>query len=547
MPRLSPSADASDRLLVKGLHDGDDRALAALYDQYGERIYDYALSMSGDEKVAADIVHDTFIDACRRAPRMRDRLYLSSWLYGAARRRCIRRGRAERLFWDRDAEFSDVPFLNDAEPDDAAPEWPPPDELHGLLRACLARLAPTEQEIMLLAFRHGLRPARLGATLGLSSRRAALRVRRGRAELETALRKEIDRADRACAATEATVAESVPDEPRSTAVAVLAARTPAKKEAPPPPTAEPPAGGRLPDADEASSPTDPSTERHVADCPACLRRGRVTVTALLSRAPAPVLPAALRHRVMHTATDPELAGYRADIAARGGTLTPSGLPSQPDVPSPFTRRWLFTGGAMAGALAVALIAVFSMGTGIGGDPLSWPPFRTDPQPSITHESPDGSGPGRPAARAPGGDPDGGPGSGGPGLNPNHPGQSPAVPPTDDQAPKDPSSPAPPSSDPPPDRPGVLVVGPGKVELFGKKTADVFLSAKQGPVQWTATSSTDNVVLSRTQGDMPENGETQVTLTLREAVLRLPGRATLTFTDAVGEPHTIAVVWGASIL
>lgn len=69
----------------------------------------------------------------------------------------------------------------------------------------------------------------------------------------------------------------------------------------------------------------------------------MTAAALLRRAPAPILPAALRHRVMHTATDPELAGYRADIAARGGTLTPSDLPSQPDVPSPFTRRWMFTG------------------------------------------------------------------------------------------------------------------------------------------------------------------------------------------------------------
>lgn len=68
MPRLSPTVHTADRTLVKGLHDGDEAALAALYDEYGERIYDYALSMSGDEKVAADIVHDTFIDAGRRAP-----------------------------------------------------------------------------------------------------------------------------------------------------------------------------------------------------------------------------------------------------------------------------------------------------------------------------------------------------------------------------------------------------------------------------------------------------------------------------------------------
>ena len=200
MPRLSPSVRTADRNLVKGLNEGDETAFAALYDEYAERLYDYALSMSGDEKVAADIVHDTFIDAGRRAPRMRDHLHLISWLYGAARRRCIRRGRAKVLFWDRDAEFCDIPFLDRAEPDEPVPEWPPSDELHDLLRATLAQLEPVQQEVMLLAFRHGLRPGRLGAALGLSARRTAMRVRDGRTELDAALQREINRANRACAA-----------------------------------------------------------------------------------------------------------------------------------------------------------------------------------------------------------------------------------------------------------------------------------------------------------------------------------------------------------
>ncbi|GAA4238557.1 hypothetical protein GCM10022254_55010 [Actinomadura meridiana] len=523
MPRLSPSAPTSDRALVKGLHDGDDTALAALYDEYGERLYDYVLSMSGDEKVAADIVHDTFIDAGRRAPRMRDHLQLSSWLYGAARRRCIRRGRADTPFWDRDADFTDTPFLDRSEQDDPAPDWPPLDELHGLLRACLSRLEPVEQEIMVLAVRHGLRPARLGAALGLSSRRAALRVCRGRTELESALQKEIDRANRACAA--AAEPEDVPEEPRSTAVAVLAARPPARRDEPsaPPPTDRPRGPGG-----------DTTTQRHAADCPACARRGRVTATALLRRAPAPVLPAALRHRVMHTATDPELAGHRADIAARGGALTPAGLPSQPDVASPFTRRWLLTVGGMASALAAALAAVFAMGPGIKGDPLAWPPFHANPQPSITHESPQqGPGHDRPPSHGPGG------GTGGPGHAPAGPG-------TGGKTPKAPASSAPPSSSTP-RPPGVLVVGPTKVRLVGTKTTEVSLAAKSGPVTWTAMTSTDKLVLSETKGDMPANGTTRLTLTLRTAVIGLPGKGTLTFTDSTGTPQTIPVEWGASVL
>ncbi|MEU5994264.1 sigma-70 family RNA polymerase sigma factor [Spirillospora sp. NPDC047418] len=538
MPRLSTSAHSADRELVKGLNEGDEAALAALYDEYAERLYDYASSMTGDEKVAADIVHDTFIDASRRAPRMRDHLHLGSWLYGAARRRCVRRGRAKVPFWDRNAEFSDAPFVDRADDDELGLDWPSPDELHGLLRACLSRLEPVDQEIMVLAFRHGLRPARLGAALGLSPRRAAMRVRRGRAELEAALQRVIRGTERACAAGSAAPGSEREPGPEPTAVAVLAARAPVREE--PAPAAPPrPAGGlaRMLRRRGDDSPADPETERHVADCLDCLRRGRVSPAALLRRAPAPVLPAALRHRVMHTATDPELAGYRADIAARGGALTPSGLPSQPDVPSPFTRRWLFTGGGMAGALVAAVIAVLVMGPGIGSGTLSWPPFRTQPQPSITHESPPpGAGGGRPTQGTGGG-------------SQTRPAPPPGAQPTERQDPRHPTSPPATPSQPahPPAKPGVLAVNPAKVEMYGTKTAHVSLAASGGPVSWTAMTSTSQLILSEMQGGMSDGDTMNLTLTLRTAIIGLPGQGTLTFTDSEGAPHQVTVVWGATLL
>ncbi|WP_067450862.1 RNA polymerase sigma factor [Actinomadura macra] len=616
MSKVSPSDATADRKLVKGLNEGDKAALAALYDEYGERLYDYGLSMTADEKVAAGIVHDTFIDACRRAPRMRDHLHLSSWLYGAVRRRCIRRGRVSTLYWDRDGEFSDVPLLDRTDSDEPVPDWPPSEELHDLLQAALAPLDPVDREVVLLAFRHGLHPARLGATLGLSPRRAAVRIRRGRESMEAALMAELRGTILACVAgsggpggtagsVESAGSPGPDPEARPTAVAVLAARGPTGTGAPARPgrsSSEPLAGvaaaakkpptgtgpgepddesagrtagssaeqpperhgtdvhrgplsaalwqtfhrrGEMPGSDtSASGPTgDLELDAHAAECPGCRRRGQVRAVALLKRAPAPVLPAALRHRVMHTATDPELAGYRADIAARGGTLTPEGLPSQPDVPSPFTRRWLFTGGGMAGALVAALVAVFAMGSGIGGNSLSWPPFRTHPQPSITHQKPHGgSGHDDPHNAA-------GPRGGGPGPQ----GAPPVRPQTDDQEPTSPTgpSPSPPtsSSPSPPAQPptGVLVVAPAKIEFRGTKTARVRLAARSGPVTWTAMTSTNQLILSQTQGGMPKDGTVELTLTLRTTLIGLPGKGTLTFKDAEGTEHAVPVAWGATIL
>ncbi|MFD0905251.1 RNA polymerase sigma factor, partial [Actinomadura sediminis] len=288
---------------------------------------------------------------------------------------------------------------------------------------------------------------------------------------------------------------------------------------------------------------------HAAGCPDWRRRAALRTAVLLAAAPAPVLPAALRHRVMHTATDPELAAHRADIAARGGALTPDGLPVQPDVPSPFTRRWLFTVGGMAGALGAALVAVVAMGPGIGGGTLSWPPFGTEPQPSITSPSPSpGAGDGDRSAGSAGGP--GGTGPGGvqpPPMNPQTrpEGPSPARPPSS-RPPATPSVPSPPPSNPPEER-GVLVVNPSKVQLNGGKTANVSLAAEDGPVQWTAMASTSQLELSQMQGGMPEDGTMHLTVTLRTALIGLPGNGKITFTDSEGFPHVVEVEWGLTLL
>ncbi|MBX6767734.1 MAG: RNA polymerase sigma factor, partial [Actinomadura rubrobrunea] len=108
MPRWSSFDGAADRTLVQGINSGDGTSLAALYDAYSERLYDYCVSMTGEYKTAVDIVHDTFIDAWRRAPRMRDHTRLRAWLYGAARRRCLQRGRTRNLHWEQDADFAEL-------------------------------------------------------------------------------------------------------------------------------------------------------------------------------------------------------------------------------------------------------------------------------------------------------------------------------------------------------------------------------------------------------------------------------------------------------
>lgn len=402
MARWSSFAPTADRRLVKGLHEGDDDAFATLYDVYAERLYDYSMALLDDPKKSADVVHDTFIDAARRAPRMRERERLRPWLYGAVRRRCLQRKRA-------------------ASPSDDTP---------------LARLDFLHREALFLAVRHDMDADDLASILGVSARRAQARLNRA--------------------------------------------------------------------------------ERQVPDA-----------ADFLNTASAPVLPAALRHRVRHTGTDPELAGYRAEIAARGGTLTPDGMPRQPDAPSHLARRWAFASVGSLGALTAALVAIMAIGPDLPVPELHWPGERTrvPKSPSLHHDRPD-----RPSR-------DGAPGNGGTEPRPG-PALIPSVPPRTS---------APPRSTPP-RGPGQLAVSPQSIHLrSNEKVADVLLTAKGGPVTWTAGASTGQLTLSSSSGGLPENGQATIQIVLQRGLITLPGSATITVADSIGRNTSISIAWDTSLL
>jgi DNA-directed RNA polymerase specialized sigma24 family protein len=400
MARWSRFAPDADRRLVKGLHDGDDDVLATLYDVYAERLYDYCMALLDDTRVAADVVHDTFIDAARRAPRMRDRARLRPWLYSAARRRCMQR----KL---------------QLEPAEGDP---------------LGSLDFLQRETLFLAVRHDLTGEDLATTVGVSLRRSEARLQR--------------------------------------------------------------AQDQVPEAKE-----------------------------FLDAAPAPVLPAALRHRVQHTGTDPELAGYRAEIAARGGALTPEGMPRQPDAPSHLARRWAFTSAGLLTALATAVVALMLMDPNLPVPDIQWPGGKPHVTKTPTHH------PRRPGA-------DGG--SGGDDQRPTTAPQSIGT--------TTPSPSTPPAPPPPGRHNGVLVVSPTSIRYRGHTTvAAIMLSAKGGPVRWMASASTPQVTLASAGGSIGDHGQVSVEVTLNRGLITLPGTALVTVSGGTGQVVPVSVAWDISVL
>lgn len=562
-----------------------------LYDTYAEALYDYCLSMVADPKAAGDIVHDTFIDAHRRAARMRDRSRLRVWLYGAARRRCLQRGRSRGLSWD---WASGSAWLHEVAAADAGVTA---GEVRQLVEAALARLDFADQEMLLLALRHGMTATEVAAVLGRPARRSAAQMARARERAEAAVRRELRAMARRCrAGTAPAPAVDAAEAPGELAdrTAEYAETAPERREVATSPSSDvrvaPVPGGRKVDNPRAgvsapssagggagrtsrgaglrdgrrpggvrrpgskrparrsglrrrrgaTAPADPELAGHLAECTECERREQVPVAVLLVLAPAPVLPAALRHRVLHTATDPELAGHRADIAARGGALTPEGMPRQPDMPSGYTRRWLFVVGGSAGALLTALIAIMLM------NPVNSQirfPFEPKPQPSV-------GGAGEAMDRRDGPPPQAAPGPGGPGA-PSAPTRPPIAPETgphtDQERPADPTPSVPVETPTPQPVVGELTVGPTEVTV-NRDGAVITLHAEGGPIAWSAEPSTDRLELSVTEGELAEGDTAELVVRFKKPVLlRMPGEAVIDVTDQRGNVRQIRVRWPLSLL
>lgn len=86
--------------LVDALRDGDPEALAAMFDRYGDRIYNHCFRATGDWAEAEDATSTVFLEVWRHRGRVR--LHDGSalpWLYGVATNVCrnLTRSRRRRL------------------------------------------------------------------------------------------------------------------------------------------------------------------------------------------------------------------------------------------------------------------------------------------------------------------------------------------------------------------------------------------------------------------------------------------------------------------
>ena len=93
----NPRTDDGDAALMRRIADGDETALAAVYDRYARLVYSVALRVLRNTDLAEEVSQDIFYQLWRMAPAFdASRGSLSGWLLVCARNRAISRlrGRA---------------------------------------------------------------------------------------------------------------------------------------------------------------------------------------------------------------------------------------------------------------------------------------------------------------------------------------------------------------------------------------------------------------------------------------------------------------------
>jgi RNA polymerase sigma-70 factor, ECF subfamily len=178
--------DAEDASVMARIREGDESALAALYDRYATLALGMALKIVRDQNEAEDVVHDAFIAVVERVDQFRaERGSLVAWLVTMVRNLALDRARRRT----RRAQIMDDELRHEP-----APPVLDPEQISWLahereaVRVAMSKLSASQRETLEIAFFEGLSypeiAARENVALGTVKSRAARALGALRAALD---------------------------------------------------------------------------------------------------------------------------------------------------------------------------------------------------------------------------------------------------------------------------------------------------------------------------------------------------------------------------
>jgi len=183
----------SDEQLLRKIRDGEADAFDAFVARYGRRLLAFGMRMCGHREDAEDVFQETLLKAYQSLEAVRDPGAVRTWLFRVASNQCLMKRRKEKP--EREVPLGydggdDVDFAAPIEivdwshrPDDEAARA----ELHAVLDAAIAELAPDLRIVVLLRDVEGLSTKEAAEVLHLGSSAVKMRLHRGRMALRERL------------------------------------------------------------------------------------------------------------------------------------------------------------------------------------------------------------------------------------------------------------------------------------------------------------------------------------------------------------------------
>jgi RNA polymerase sigma-70 factor (ECF subfamily) len=171
-----------DALLLEQIAGGDEGALEALFERYGDRLYAYLLGILRDESAAQDVLQETLIAIWKQAGSYRGEGRAIAWAFGIARNKALRAYRVrENLPLDEEAE--NTTQTNSGDPERQAQLQ----QRREALRQGLNALAPQYREVLDLFFLHDMQLKEIAAICKIPLGTVKSRLNHARRELKNTL------------------------------------------------------------------------------------------------------------------------------------------------------------------------------------------------------------------------------------------------------------------------------------------------------------------------------------------------------------------------
>jgi RNA polymerase sigma-70 factor (ECF subfamily) len=187
-PPTRPPTDVESRQaeLIRGVAEGDNQALASLYDATSRTVYGLLLRVLADHSAAEEVLLDVYAQVWRQAATYcPERGRPLAWLTTIARSRAIDRVRRTRQEQQREAPLDEALRASGGE---SVEEGVMAGEVRSVVRAALDALAPEQRDVIELAYYGGMSHSEIAAARGLPLGTVKTRTRLGLMRLREMLK-----------------------------------------------------------------------------------------------------------------------------------------------------------------------------------------------------------------------------------------------------------------------------------------------------------------------------------------------------------------------